>query len=150
MQIKTATIQDAEEIHHIHTNAVKFNCKNFYTENQITIWLKNRSPEGYHKGIKNGEMFIAEENGEIAGFGHAIPGQIAAVFVDPAFQGKGVGKLLLEHGLKLALQEKQPVMVESSLNAENFYKRNGFIKIREDFCIRNGIKLPIIIMEYSA
>lgn len=150
MGIKTATISDAKKMHRLHTSAVRTTCKDFYTEKQINAWLEGRSPEGYHEGINKGDMFIAEENGKMVGFGHAIPGEIVAVFVDPAFHGKGVGKLLLDYGLKIALKGRQKVKAESTINAEGFYAKHGFVKIKESSVKRRGVEIPIIVMEYSA
>ena len=150
MGIKTATIKDAEEIHRIHDEAVLMACKDFYTKEQIDAWLYGRTPEGYHEAIKKGDMYVAEDNGKIVGFGHAIPGEIVAVFVDPTFHKKGVGKLLLDYGLKIALKGRKKVKVESTINAEGFYKKHGFVKIRDGVHIKRGIEAPIIILEYSA
>jgi len=148
MQIKTANPDHAKELHRIHTDAVNKVCQTFYTEKQTKVWLKGRSPEGY-KGIEKGEMYIAEEDGKIIGFGHAIPGEILAIYVDPVFHKKGVGKLLLEHGLKMALKNHKKVKVESALNAEGFYEKHGFVKIKDGVCLRNGVEIPAVIMEYS-
>ena len=149
MKIRTATIDDAEEMHDIHENAVRKTCKNFYNKKQIDTWLEGRKPEGYYKGIKKGDMYIAEDKGKMIGFGHAVPGEINAVFVDPASCEKGAGKLLLEYGLKIALKDHKKVKVESTINAEMFYKKFGFKKIRDAVIIKGGVEAPIIIMEYS-
>ena len=117
---------------------------------QIKAWLKGRTPEGYHKGIKKGEMYIAEDKGKIVGFGHAIPGEIVAIFVDPTFHKKGIGKLILDHGLKIALKDHQAVKVKSTVNAEGFYKKYGFTKIKDSSMTRNGVASPLVIMKYSA
>lgn len=150
MKINPATIKDAQEMHRIHSNAVLKTCKNFYTKEQIDVWLDGRTPEGYHKGIEKGDMYVAVENGKTLGFGHAIPGEIVAIFVDPASHEKGVGSLLLEHGLKIALKKHNKVKVESTVNAEGFYKKHGFVKVRDDVHIKNGVESPIIILEFSA
>jgi GNAT superfamily N-acetyltransferase len=149
--IKTtpAKISDAKEMHRIHEDAVRTTCKGFYSKEQIEAWLEGRSPEGYHEAINKGDMYVAEDNGKMLGFGHAIPGEILAIFVDPNSQKKGVGKLLLDHGLKIALTDHKKVKVESTINAEGFYKKYGFVKIRDDVVIKKGIEAPIVVMEYS-
>ena len=73
MRIIPATTAHSEEIHKLHTRAVMAACKDFYTEEQIEAWLKGRSPEGYHEAINKGDMYVAEDNGHVVGFGHAIP-----------------------------------------------------------------------------
>jgi len=150
MKIANATTSDAEEIHRIHLSAVRTICKDFYTAKIIETWLKGRTSEGYHKGIDKGEIYVAKNNGKIVGFGHAIPGEVVAVFVDPIFHRKGVGKLILDYGLRIALKNHQKVKVQSTVNAEKFYKKHGFVKMKDDVTIRNGIEIPIVIMEYLA
>lgn len=149
MELRTATIRDAKEMQHIHESAVRTTCKDFYTKKQIEVWLEGRSPEGYHEGIKKGDMYVAEDDDEIAGFGHAIPGEVVAIFVDPSFEKKGIGKALLDYGLQIALTDHQKVQVESTVNAEGFYKSHGFVKIRDDVHIKKGVEAPVVIMEYS-
>lgn len=149
MKIRSATINDAQAIHELHTKAVTTTCKDFYTNDQINAWLKGRSAEGYHKGIINKEMYVAEDNGKITGFGHATPGIIEACYVDPEFHNKGIGKLLIEHGMKIALKNHSKIIVESTINAESFYKKYGFNKIKKDAIVRNNVKIPTVIMEYK-
>lgn len=149
MRIRKATINDAEEMHRIHEDAVRKTCKNFYTKKQIDVWLEDRMPEGYHKGIKKGDMYVAVDNDQVIGFGHAVPGEIKAIFVDPISHKKGVGKKLLDYGLKIALKNHKKVKVESTVNAEMFYKKFGFQKIEDDVVVIKGIEAPIIVMEYS-
>ncbi len=102
MQIKSAKISDKENIYKIHTSTVREACKNFYTQEQIEAWLKNKSPEGYIEAIEKNEMFIAEENNQIIGFGHAIAWEIVAIFVDPKSHKRWVGKMLLQYAMKIA------------------------------------------------
>lgn len=148
MHIIKATISHAEDIHQLHGRAVRETCKDFYSEIEIEAWLKGRSAEGYYKGIENGEMYVVEDEGVVAGFGHAIPGEIAAIYVDPAFHKKGVGRMLINHGLEIASKGHKKVKVDSSLNAEGFYAKHGFVKVKDSTCIRNGMELPVVVMEW--
>ena len=150
MKIRKANITDAEEMHRIHDEAVIKTCKDYYTKKQIDVWLEGRTPEGYHEGINKGDMYVAEDQGKMLGFGHVVPGEIVAIFVDPSSHKKGVGKLLLEYGLKIALKGHKKVKVESTVNAEGFYRKHGFVKIRDDFHVIKGVKAPIVVLELSS
>src|SRR5258705_5158315 len=97
--IRQATSRDAERIHELHTNSVKALCKDHYSPEQITGWLKNRTPQGYLSGIERGEMFVVVEGERIVGFGHAVPGEVVAVYVDPERARHGVGRVLLAEGI---------------------------------------------------
>jgi GNAT superfamily N-acetyltransferase len=149
MELRKATIRDAKEMHLIHENAVRITCKNFYTKEQIDAWLEGRSPESYHEGINKGDIYIAENEGEIAGYGRAIPGEVVSIFVDPIAGRKGIGKALLNYGLQMALKDHKKVELEATLNAEGFYKKHGFVKVRNDVHVRRGVEAPVVIMEYS-
>jgi len=148
--IRPAIINDAKEIHRIHTAAVTTTCKNCYTDIQIKARIEGRSPEGYHNSIIKNEIYIVEDGNKTIGFGLVIPGEIVAIFVDPAFHNKGIGKLLLDYGLEIASKNQKTVKVESTINAESFYKKYGFIKIKDSVCIKRGnVEIPTIILEYS-
>lgn len=149
METRTAIISDAKEMQLLHTNAIKKTCSDCYSKVQIDVWLDGRTPEGYHEAINKGDMYVVVENRMIVGFGHAIPGEIVAIYVDPASHKKGIGKLLLEYGLQIALKGHTKVKVESSINAEGFYKKHGFIKIRDGIHITKGVESPTVILEYS-
>ncbi|MFA5792487.1 MAG: GNAT family N-acetyltransferase [Candidatus Gracilibacteria bacterium] len=147
MQIIPALASHAKEMHRIHTSAVREACKECYSDEQIEAWLSGRTAGGYLEGINNGEMYTVKDDGEVVGFGHAIPGEVVAVFVDPAFHKKGAGKLLLDYGVKIASKNHKKVNVESTLNAEGFYEKYGFKKIKDVVVTKNGIELPMIVLE---
>jgi len=74
--IRPATTGDAGRVYALHTHSVRALCKDHYSPEQISGWLKNRSPQVYLPciaGIDGGEMFIAEAGPQIIGFGHAVP-----------------------------------------------------------------------------
>jgi len=148
MNIRLATLSDAIKMHELHTHAIKITCKQCYSAKQIQAWLQNRTPEGYHRGILNKEMYIIEDNNKIIGFSHAVPGTIHAIFIDPSFHKQGAGKQLLEHSIYKAHQNNKKLILESTLNAEEFYTKCGFKKIKNGITVRNNVEIPIVIMEY--
>lgn len=55
------------------------------------------------------------------------PGQIAGLFVDPAAQGRGLGRKLLDH-----VRGAHPLQLEvaaPNFRARNFYARYGFTEV---------------------
>lgn len=150
MRVRIARINDTKEIYRIYINAIKKTCKNFYTKKQIKVWLEGKSPESYLEGINRKDMFVVEDNHKIIGLGRAIPGEILAIYVDPASHKKGAGKLLLDYGMKIALKGHKKLKVISTVNAEGFYKKHGFVKIKDSFRTIHGVDAPQVIMEYSS
>ena len=63
-------------------------CVRSYELDVIEGWLRRHSPAGYAWGISNGATFLAEAGNAIVGFCETIPGEILAVFVDPAYMRK--------------------------------------------------------------
>ena len=126
--IRPATPEDANRIHELHTSSVKALCQSHYSSEQITQWLKNRTPQGYVPGIERGEMFVAVDGARSVGFGHAIPGEVVAVFVDPEWARHGVGRAVLGEGIKRARSGyRGAVHLDATLNAQEFYKKMGFV-----------------------
>jgi len=151
MRIRNARASDAPTLHQLHTISVRELCRNSYSDNIIEGWLKNRSPEGYLRGISAGEMYVAELDSEIVGFGHAVPGELKAVFVHPKFSNQGIGSSLAKHGIKLARAESRNVVrIEATLNAQRFYENLGFSVIRKINVRRNDTDIPILEMTLSA
>ena len=59
---------------------------------------------------------------------------VRSVFVDPAYQGKGIGRQLMQSIQSSAIAEGRNLLrVPSSITAEGFYASLGFIKIRDVF-----------------
>lgn len=151
LRIRQATADDAERIHEIHTQSVKTLCKGHYSSEQIAGWLKNRFPQSYLPGIERGEMFVATDGVSILGFGQALPGEIDAIYVAPEYAKQGIGILLLERALTAARAGAQrEVYLASTLNAQGFYKKAGFVEVERSTVRRNDVPLPVIRMVSSA
>lgn len=148
VKIRKATEADAVRIHELHIESVRKLCNAVYSPEIIDGWLKNRRPEGYIPGIWRGEMYVAELDGKIIGFGHAVPGEIVATFVDPAYVRQGVGTVLMKYGLKKAnVKAPGTIRIESTLNARKFYETFGF-KVTQEMTVRRGsVEIPCYEMQ---
>jgi ribosomal protein S18 acetylase RimI-like enzyme len=146
--IKDVTIRksieaDAERFHELHTDSVRQLCSAVYSPEIIDGWLKHRTPGGYLEGIRRGEMYTAELDGKIIGFGHAVSGEILAAFVDPAYVRRGVGSMLVRHGIAMAnVKAPGAIRLEGTLNARKFYETLGFRVTREIMVKRGNVEIP--------
>jgi putative acetyltransferase len=135
-------------MHELHTRSVVKLCGSHYSEREIEAWLSGRTPEGYVPAIERGEMFVAERDLRVVGFGHARPGEVAAVFVDPDAAGEGVGGALLRRAVELARQDHDgPVVIKSTVNAAAFYEAHGFVEVGRSSVRKRDVDLPIVVME---
>jgi ribosomal protein S18 acetylase RimI-like enzyme len=143
--IRKAEELDAVPIHELHLRSVRQLCSTVYSTEIIEGWLKNRAPEGYLNGIRKGEMYVAEIGGRMVGFGHAVPGEIAAIYVDPAFTRRSIGSLLVENGMEMAKTGTSgTIIIVSTLNACPLYEKCGFKIMREITVRRNDVEIPCV------
>jgi GNAT superfamily N-acetyltransferase len=146
LQIRTAVRTDATTLHELHRASVTGLCTSHYSLALIERWLANRTAQGYVDAIDRGEMFVCEVGGTVVGFGQAAPGEIEAIFVHPQWAGRGVGSLLLAHGLAQAQGGQPCVRLVATLNAQTFYERHGF-QAQRWFSVRRGeVEVPVVEM----
>lgn len=82
--------------------------------------------------IADGFVFVAEQDGVIAGFSAVLPRKDAqmdldGLFVDPDLQRRGIGRLLVEYAVDFARgQGASTLHVVGNPHAANFYRACGF------------------------
>tara|TARA_Y100000588_G_scaffold390265_3_gene495235 strand:+ start:14571 stop:14900 length:330 start_codon:yes stop_codon:yes gene_type:complete len=97
--------------------------------------------------LESGGIYLAECEGKAVGFGHAENGEIHAVFVDPDWVGKGVGRRLLQRGIDgISAEGAGQVFLKATLNAVGFYRTFGFIETGPTSFDCNGVDIPAIRM----
>lgn len=147
--VRKAAAADAPGIHRLHTCSVQILCRSHYTPAQLVGWIGCRQPAGYLPAIERNQLFVAMMAVQIVGFGHALPGEIAAIFVDPAWTGNGIGRQLVQRGLMLAQEPAdRPVYLEATLNASVFYERCGFKRLQQQMIRRGQTELAVVVMVY--
>jgi ribosomal protein S18 acetylase RimI-like enzyme len=101
-------------------------------------------------GILRGEMFVAVAVADerVAGFGHALPGEVLAIYVAPEWSGQGLGRKLLAEGVRRARRAHPgAVRVDATMNAQGFYRRAGFVLVESKLVQRSDVQLPVVVME---
>jgi GNAT superfamily N-acetyltransferase len=84
--------------------------------------------------IDNAAFWLWIEDGDIQGFSAGDPrdGSIFALFIHPAYEGRGIGQTLLPlacQTLTAAGHKIARLTTEASTRAEHFYKMNGWSEI---------------------
>ena len=85
----------------------------------------------YEWFIDNPGIFVWEEDGKIAGFSEADPrdGSICALFMDEAYEGRGIAQALFERAcdvLRAAGYSRMWLTTDPGTRAERFYRRAGW------------------------
>ncbi len=115
---------DFEEV----LNILRKNTPEYFSpdEEKDLIFYLNHEIEDY---------FIVESDGQIAGAGginyskDKAQGHFSWAMVDPDFQGKGIGKLILSHRLQILTgnPDIQEIFVRTSQLVYQFYEKQGFV-----------------------
>jgi GNAT superfamily N-acetyltransferase len=148
--LRMACTEDAPVIYAIHKTSLTTLCVTHYSLDALQRWFSSRTVEGYYPAIDRGEMFVCESGENVVGFGHAVPGEVVAIFVHPDFAGQGVGTCLLNNAISCARRgHPGPIKVIAMLNAQRFYENHGFFEVQQYVISRGSLELPVIEMELT-
>ncbi|MFL6753104.1 MAG: GNAT family N-acetyltransferase [Sphingomicrobium sp.] len=76
--------------------------------------------------IANGQVIVAELDGDIAGFAAVVGGELDGLFVDPDLWGQGIGKVLVDAATNEARRRGLALKVIAAPTARRFYESCGF------------------------
>ena len=76
--------------------------------------------------IANGQVIVAELDGEIAGFAAVVGGELDAVSVEPDLWGRGIGRALVDAATHEARKRGLALTVIANPRARRFYEHCGF------------------------
>lgn len=83
------------------------------------------------KYIPNTETWVSITNGQVTGFISLKDNEVEGFFVDPEFQGYGLGQKLLDKAKEIH-NELELVVFKENVRATRFYKKYGFEIIGEE------------------
>lgn len=124
-------------------------------------WRILRAPWNQPKGSEQDELegqaihIIAVENDKIIGCGRAHfnsdeEAQIRYMAVENQWQGRGVGKMILDELEKRVIQKgAKKIILHARENVVRFYERNGFNVICESHTLFGEIKHLLMEKEVS-
>ena len=96
--------------------------------------------------IPNSETYVYEKENHIVGFVSLIENYIAAIFVAPSEQGKGIGKELMQF-----IKHKHSILelgvYVKNINSIAFYEKQGFKVVEEKLDESTGERE--VVMEYK-
>jgi GNAT superfamily N-acetyltransferase len=76
--------------------------------------------------IANGQLIVAELDGEIAGFAAVVGGELDGLFVEPDLWGRGIGRALVDAATLQARKRGLALQVIANPRAQRFYEHCGF------------------------
>lgn len=90
--------------------------------------------------LPNADTWVAEVNDIVVGFMALIGNEVGAIFVEPDFQGKGLGKSLMDKAKAIHGALEVEVFKENHIGRK-FYSVYGFEQIEEKTHEQTGNKL---------
>jgi N-acetylglutamate synthase-like GNAT family acetyltransferase len=101
-------------------NVIKTQLEQHYT----LEWMK--------KAVKNRYCVVAKEGSEVWGTGSLAKNELRNIFVDPDYQNQGIGKQIVQHLEKKAMEKGfGEVWLVSSITAHDFYKQMDYRDVEE-------------------
>ena len=76
--------------------------------------------------IANGQVIVAELDGELAGVAAVVSGELDGLFVEPDLWGRGIGRTLADAATHEARQRGLSLKVIAAPGARRFYESCGF------------------------
>ena len=130
--LRAATPADAEGILVVHVAAIIANGPAAYTDEQVAAWAaKTEGTDRYVDAVSDPAtvLVVAEADSRVIGFGEldVESGEVEAIFVDPEWDGRGIGSSILNHfEHRLADEGFDVVRLRAVLNAVGFYQQQGY------------------------
>jgi len=140
---------DLDTIGDLIQNAIDVCYSDVYSGEAVIFFKEWHCDENVLKDEKEGYMIVLEKDGRIIGTGTIVGDEIKRVFVEPAFQKNGFGKVVMQKLEKKALSAGIGVVkLDASLPSKKFYESLGYTTLEETFLeVENGKKLDYYKME---
>ena len=148
--IRPARTDEIPALLDLRNRAAWAGCANYYSHEQLQLWLAGPLPDRFAELVTVGTAFVAQDGEALLGYGalNINTQEVEAVFVDPTATGRGLGGLLLRKLEAVAgANTLDHLNLSSSLNAVPFYSAAGYKEIRrEDYELANGVALASVLM----
>ncbi|MEZ9159929.1 GNAT family N-acetyltransferase [Vibrio lentus] len=121
-----------------------------YSQEQVEAWAPSDfDSELWQKCLHRIQPFVAELDGRVVGYTDLQPnGLIDHFFCHHEYQGKGVGRALMEHVFQIgSVRGVSRYFSEVSITARPFYEHLGFTVVKEQEVEMRGVKLTNYVME---
>ena len=132
--IRHAINADAPAISQIIINTLRQSNAQDYSSEIIDQVEQSFSPQAILYLLSRRQVLVATTDSHIVATASLDQDVVRSVFVDPTYQGQGIGRQLMARIEFLAVTKGVTLLrVPSSITAEGFYASLGFEKVRDEF-----------------
>ena len=121
----------------------------FYSQAQRVSWAHGLTPQGYIDASNRDETYeVAVSDSQVIAFCGRTAETVKGLYVDPDWQGLGIGRELLARAENMLRDDGRTfIVMEASLSAEAFYVSCGFQKVSEEERVsRGGLMMDTCMM----
>jgi len=138
-----------KQIIELFVNTVHNINKQDYSHEQLNAWVNPKYDLNiWEKRFEKSKPYICISEDEVVGFCEYYDGYIDCFYVHFKYQNFGIGKLLLNHILKIAKNENiNKIRVDVSITAKPFFEKFGFKEVKKNLLKRGNVELINFSME---
>jgi citrate lyase synthetase len=120
-----------------------------YCPEAVRFFVNYHDERAILRDAREGCIIVFEKAGRIVGTGTLAGNEIKRVFVDPACQHEGVGRLIMEQLENLAAAAGVTrVKLDASLPSRSFYEQLGYAVVEQaSRSVENGRRLDFFRMQ---
>jgi len=120
-----------------------------YPKEAVQFFKDWHCDEKILKNAKEGYTILLHQDNRIVGTGTIVDDEVMRVFVDPAFQRRGFGRLIMRKLEERAASNSVDVVkLDASLPAKTFYDALGYVTLEKTFLeVGNNRRLDFYKME---
>ena len=139
---------DGDAMQRLHQRAIMATSDAYYSLAERESWAVGLRPDQYVTPA-NGHFDVVEADGVVVAFCDHGPDEIKGLYIDPDFQGRGIGSALLEQAENRMREAGITIAhIHSALSSQGFYERHGYCEIeRTKHRSRGGLMLPSVRLE---
>ncbi len=149
MQIINYNKKYCKQIAELFTNTIHKVCIKDYTKEQLKAWANpNIDYKAWESRLDKTKPYLAIADDKLVGFTEFYDNYIDCFYVHHEYQGKGVGKMLINNILKIAKQKEQTFLkVDASITAKPFFEKFGFKEVKKNIVKRANVELVNFSMQ---
>jgi len=125
--IQNADINNIYEIQSLIYHTIDNNFVKIYPQS-VNSYLKSyHSIQSISDDIRNGYCIIGKINNSIVATGTLINNYIKSLYVNPLFQRKGIGSIIINYLEQYAINNNvKEILIDATIGSENFYVKLGY------------------------
>lgn len=129
MTILPATPDQLDNVEAITRETIAAIYPRYYPAGAVAFFRAHHSRENIARDIEAGRVFLAMDGDRPVGTITLQDNHIGRLFVLPAHQGQGAGRLLMQFAEETIFARHETILLDASLPAKQMYLKNGYHEV---------------------